>query len=571
MPGLLKSVPVTDEQRRVNDRHSPAVVLAVVLVLGLYIYLFTHIHEALHLPAPQDLAEQLGVCVDFVRDSDRNVISIEPISLVERRNTGDKLHLVFYLVLIPAFLCSYFLPLRYKQPSLLIWTLIAILLMYGSRGLAGILLAHAIVYLVLHPRREPYPVLSVVPGIFGYFAFAPGPPSGAWGWMQVAAIPLISGIVYVYCLRRLLLNPRFAPVLRTLVIQSAILTVFAGALVEGGTGNEWELPLGFFMFFWQWLRLVMYHIDYKDGLIPGNITFGQYLSVFFSPGAVPFWHWGVEIGQGRSYTQNSFLCENKNTIVISGLRILLVAMGYLVLANWIRYFMVDIFTHFGVAVHQASIRTMVAHFIKGGAVSTPSVLLTCFLDLIRWTLLWGGVVHFKVGVWRICGYRIDPYFDRPWLSTNLVTLWTRFFFHYREFLVRAFYFPVFFCCFKRHPNVRIIVATMAAAGFGNMVWGHLVEEMYYEGMLFANFGHVLKTWPYYILLGGGIAASQLYLRRRKRKRKPWTRGPRIIGDVIAAYCTLQFYAIIHIFLRFTEESTIWDHFRLFLIGFGIHL
>jgi D-alanyl-lipoteichoic acid acyltransferase DltB (MBOAT superfamily) len=87
---------------------------------------------------------------------------------------------------------------------------------------------------------------------------------------------------------------------------------------------------------------------------------------------------------------------------------------------------------------------MSSDFISGDDTGT-----TTLIALMKWTFSWGGVMHFKVGLWRVCGYKIDPYFNFPWLSTNLVALWSRFTFHYREFLVRAFYYPVFFRFFKK--------------------------------------------------------------------------------------------------------------------------
>ena len=40
-------------------------------------------------------------------------------------------------------------------------------------------------------------------------------------------------------------------------------------------------------------------------------------------------------------------------------------------------------------------------------------------------------------------------------------------------------------------------------------------------------------------------------------------------DVLAAYCTLQYYALIHIFARPARDTTVWDSCRLFLKGLGI--
>ena len=83
--------------------------------------------------------------------------------------------------------------------------------------------------------------------------------------------------------------------------------------------------------------------------------------------------------------------------------------------------------------------------------------------------------------------------------------------------------------------------------------------------------YVLGTWPYFFILGLGIGLTQIFRMKWKRRRKPWTRDRRILCDVVAAYCTLQFFALIHIFARPVADSTVWDLFRLFLIGFGVQL
>jgi hypothetical protein len=152
-----------------------------------------------------------------------------------------------------------------------------------------------------------------------------------------------------------------------------------------------------------------------------------------------------------------------------------------------------------------------------------------------------------------------------------VRLWPRITYHYREFLVRAFYFPVFFRWFKTMPALRIVAATMAAAGVGNLVWGHVTERLYYGGMEWEGVTDELATWPYFLLLGAGISLTELYLHWRKNRRRPWTPGPRLVFDVVCAWATLQFFTMIRIFRRPAEDGTIWDLWRLFLIGLGLPL
>lgn len=571
MPGLLTHAPVTDEQRRENDRHRPLVVAAVLGLLTLYVYLFTHAADVVGMPRPEDLAESLGIAIEHVFDRDRNVDSTVRITQTQRIRSNDDERLALYLILAAGFLCAYFLPLRYKQPSLALWTVEALLVLYGLEATAGLLFAHLVVYLVLHPDGSHNRWLSVLAGVAAYFAFVHGPRGEPWEAALLGGLPLLSLFLYRHLVLRLLKVPRFAPVLRTITIQSAILTVCISALVEGLSGDEWSLPLGLLLFFWQWERLIMYHVDYKDGLVPHDLSFPRYIAVFLHPGTMPNWTWGVTIGQGYAYANNVFLCEDKNKIVLSGVKIWAVALVYIVFADWLISGLREWFEAVGIPVHDAYTRRMVRHFVAGDDIGTLSVLLTTLLDLCRWTMLWAGIVHFKVGIWRICGYGVDPYIHRPWASTNLVTLWSRFTFHYRAFLISAFYYPVFFRFFKKYRYLRVFTATMAAACVGNLIWGHVTERLFYRGMELEHMLYALGTWPYFLLLGLGISCTQLYLMWRKRVRKPWTLDRWLITDVLATYCTLQFFALIHIFARPVTDSTVWDLWRLFLKAFGIHL
>lgn len=115
------------------------------------------------------------------------------------------------------------------------------------------------------------------------------------------------------------------------------------------------------------------------------------------------------------------------------------------------------------------------------------------------------------------------------------------------------------------------MATFAASSFGNYTWGHIPEVMLTNGLEIKNLVYILPRWPYYLLLGTGISLTQIYLLRKKSKRKPWTRDWKIILDFIAMYLTIQFFSLIHVFARPTSDGSIWQYTQLFLIGLGIHI
>ena len=324
------------------------------------------------------------------------------------------------------------------------------------------------------------------------------------------------------------------------------------------------------LFFFQWARLVMYHIDYQDGQVPASLTLDRYLAVFLSPGVLPTWSWAVTIPQGYAYINNRFLSEDKNRIVLAGLKLLGVALLYLVFWLWAIRQLETVLTGFGLEVHRTSIRMMVHRYTMGHEITTLQVLLTTLLDIVETVLAFAGVVHFKVALWRICGYNIDPYLNKPWLATNLMNLWTRYAYYYREFLVRAFYYPVFFRLSKLHASIRIMIASLAAAGVGNLIT-HMMKQNLQHDMEMQSVTYVLETWIYFLLLGLGIGVSVIFMRRRKRTRKPWTFDRWFAIDLLSAYITIQYFALIHIFARPTEGSSTSDLFVLFMLGLGLAL
>jgi len=569
MRGFLKVTPVTDEQRRANDRHSGRAVAAVLLVLLAYLYLFTNASTLVGIPAPGDIAQSIGTYDEMVFDEGGIVDSSLGFAFVLRGDEG--VLLIFFALTMLTFLAGYFLPLRFKPSALLMGAVAILTLVYGPHAVAALLFAHTLVYLVFHPSRRSffYPWL----GVLGALVFPAADAGLATRLAWMVGLTLLAAVAYRFVLLPLLGRPRVAPWLRGVAAHVALVLIVAFALFEGRTHSEIALGLGFLLFFWNWARLIMYQVDFNDGAVPKDTSLARYLAVFLSPGALANWEWGPEIGLGYAYTNNAFLDKDKNRIVMSGVRLLWLAMGYLVLADWARNLLLDGLSMLGLEVHGGYIIHMVDHFMAGGEVSPATVLATSFLDTLRWTLRFIGVVHFKVGIWRICGYDLATYFDRPWLSTNLVTFWARYTYYYREFLLRAFYYPVFLHFFKKRPRLRMVVATVAAAGVGNLIWGHVTAYMFHRGATFGELLNILHTWPYYLFLSVGTALTALYLLEfaKKKKRRPWTRSPWIATDVLASFCTMQYFALIHVMSRPSSGSNEWDLFQLFMRAFGVHL
>jgi hypothetical protein len=363
---------------------------------------------------------------------------------------------------------------------------------------------------------------------------------------------------------------RALAVVRACLIQACMLVIVVACACEALTGEMWALPVGLVFFCFQWARLMVYHADFKDGDVPRDLALGDYLAVFLTPMAIPNLAYAPYLGQGYAYLRERRLAADKSALVLSGVGLWCLALVYMVFAEHATARFIGFMrATFGVEVYAFTSQLVRAH-LRGAELSTPTVLLSTIVDQARIFLIYGGVTHFRVGAWRVMGYRMETQYDRPWLATNLAALWSRFAFHFREFLVRVFYYPVFFAWFKRRPMLRIIVATMVATVIGNLVWGHVPPRTITD-LRGSALTAILSTWPYFVLLGLGISITQVWLLRRPRTRRPWTRDRRIVLDVICAYLTFQFFALIHVFIRPQDGGSLWAYTRLFLRGFGIHL
>ncbi|MDC0668125.1 hypothetical protein [Nannocystis radixulma] len=564
----LRGSRVAPETLQAHDRHRPWVILPVFAVLLLYCWCYTHLAAWLGVPTPSAVFQALGVAGTDILDRDGNIDAKLYVSNTAIFSNDDE-RLIVFAGLFACFVCVYFAPLRHKQWAIVGWFVPLFAVLYGVQATGMLLAAHLAIWLAFHPtaRRSAWVaggwkalVAALATADSGpwvtIFAAITGAAGGGWGYR--ALIPTIAR------------GGAVVAVVRACLIQACMLIVVVAAVREGLTGQAWALPVGLVFFCFQWARLMVYHADYKDGEVPRDLALVDYLAVFLTPVAIPNMAYAPYLGQGYTYLQERRLAVDKSALVLSGVGLWCLALVYMVFAEHVTArFIAFMRDACGIEVYAFTSQLVRAH-LRGAELSTSTVLLSTLVDQARIFLIYGGVTHFRVGAWRVLGYRMETQYDRPWLATNLAALWSRFAFHFREFLVRVFYYPVFFAWFKRRPMLRIFVATMVATVIGNLIWGH-VPPCTITDLRWSALTTILSTWPYFVLLGLGISLTQVWLLRRPRTRRPWTRDRRIVLDVVCAYLTIQFFALIHVFIRPQDGGSLWAYTRLFLRGFGIHL
>ncbi len=564
----LRSAPVTPEIRRAHDRHQPRVILGVLAVLLVYVWCYTQLAAWYGLPTPGDVVGLLGFdwphVIDFYGSIDAK-LEVTHAGIY----TDSFERLIFFVGLFGCFLSVYFAPLQYKAWMIVVWFVALFAVLFGIQATGLLLAAHLTIYLAFHPTARHSGLVAALWG--GLVAAIIGGMSlGTTTLGLVAAGSLAARWVHRRLLPALVREERTVQILRTVLIQASMILILGSCVREGLTDQTWTMPVGLLYFCYQWARLMVYRADYRDGVVPRDLPLGEYLAVFLSPVAIPNFSYAPYLGQGYGYLKERHLVEDKNALVRSGIRLWCLALVYMVFAGQFIAVFVEAMDRCCSLKVYAFTSHLVREHVAGVEHSTPTVLISTFLDQARVYLIYGGVTHFRVGAWRILGYRVDTQYDRPWLATNLASLWGRFAFHLREFLVRVFYYPTFFAYFKRRPALRIFFATMAATMIGNLLWGH-VPPATLDDLTWGSLLWILSTWPYFLILGLGISITQIVLTRCPRTRRPWTWDRRFPLDILSAYLTFQFFALIHVFIRPQEGGSLWSYTRLFLRGFGISL
>ncbi|MBP2677865.1 MAG: hypothetical protein H6Q82_930 [Deltaproteobacteria bacterium] len=194
--------------------------------------------------------------------------------------------------------------------------------------------------------------------------------------------------------------------------------------------------------------------------------------------------------------------------------------------------------------------------------------LTLLAEFLRATLTWAIRGHFIIGALRLAGFRVFRNTYKPLLATTVVEFWNRYYYYFKELLVDFFFYPVFMATSKRTRPVRIALAVMAAASFGNLYY-HLVRDFpdYFLHGPWTMLDRVAGRAIYCTALGLGIVVSML--REQHRRGAPAPAGPRWASNLRGMAGVWLFFSLLQVWQVGLNRLTLWDRWRFFLGLFGL--
>ena len=123
--------------------------------------------------------------------------------------------------------------------------------------------------------------------------------------------------------------------------------------------------------------------------------------------------------------------------------------------------------------------------------------------------------HAIIGICRMTGFKAPRNTYRPFEAVSVAEFFNRYYFYFKELLVDFFFYPTFLRRFKGRPRLRSFAATLAAAGFGNVLY-HYLRDIEHLALL-GPWRAALAFQPYLLygaILGVAVGVSQLAQRRR---------------------------------------------------------
>ena len=168
-----------------------------------------------------------------------------------------------------------------------------------------------------------------------------------------------------------------------------------------------------------------------------------------------------------------------------------------------------------------------------------AVVLVNFIKSMLIVSIWG---HIIIAICRMAGFKALRNTWSPLQSKTIAEFWNRYYYYFKELLVEFFFYPTYLRFFKTKPRLRLFMATMAAAGLGNMLY-HFFRDIHI--IMGLGIWGALKAFQVYVfyglLLGIAIGLSQLRNQNRKQSTH-WLRT-----YITAPVTVLGFYSISHIF------------------------
>jgi hypothetical protein len=221
-------------------------------------------------------------------------------------------------------------------------------------------------------------------------------------------------------------------------------------------------------------------------------------------------------------------------------------------------------------LHTLSVPKLAQLVPQGTGASRLNAWASIYCELVWQVLRMARNGHGVIEVLRLFGFNVFRNTYKPLLAESVHEFWNRYYYYFKELLVSFFFMPVFMQCngaiFQKWSQLRLLVAVLAAALFGNMYY-HLLykESLLLHGNIFEALYSSRNDFFYGLLLAIGIYISML--RKQQRGTKPISTA--LSARVLRIFSVWSFFSLIFIWdLKSDALFVTRLDFFLHLFGFA---
>ncbi len=148
-----------------------------------------------------------------------------------------------------------------------------------------------------------------------------------------------------------------------------------------------------------------------------------------------------------------------------------------------------------------------------------------------------GIFHLGVGTLCLFGFNMAPVFNNYFLATGFSDLWRRLNIYFRDFLVKVFYYPIFFKIrklgTKKATFLTIIIIFMVSWMLHSYQWFWFKGNFPLKAVdaIFWNTWGILVATTAFIGTGGA---------NRKDEPKPWTEAGIMVAQIMGTLLLMSF-------------------------------
>jgi hypothetical protein len=314
--------------------------------------------------------------------------------------------------------------------------------------------------------RLPFFLLLSIAAIFGILGFQ----NGLWLVGISLGLILIAHLPTSFRLRVVLL----------LAVGVALAIMRGSWFVAPWPSAIWPILGSMFMF-----RLIIYLYDLSHSKEPVNIV--RSLSYFFLLPNVVFPFFPVV---DYSTFKRTYYNVDRYKIYQSGIRWMFLGVFHLILYRFVNYYL------------------MIAPETVDSFASLTRFAVSNFLLYLKIS----GQFHIIIGILHMFGFNLPETNHLYFLAAGFVDLWRRVNIYWKEFMLKVFYYPIYFRLRNLEAMTRLALAT-AIVMF--LTWFlHAYQWFWLRGTIF----FVIQDIVFWTILGTLVVVDVLYETKRGRKR-----------------------------------------------------